>query len=65
MESVKKAHKRFRNYPVLLTECRSEASEYAACVLNSGGIKYQECAKEFTNFKNCIQKAAVKHKTKL
>lgn len=65
MESVKKASNRFRKYPLLLADCKKEATAYANCVVNSDNIKFNECAKQFSSFKKCLQNAAMKNKMKL
>lgn len=65
MESVKKAHNRFRNYPVLLGKCTEPAKVYAACVTRDLNVKQSICEKEFTEFKKCLMKAAKHMKTKL
>lgn len=65
MESVHKAKKRLRNYPILLGKCTESATVYAACVTRDLNIQHKTCEKEFLSFKKCLQKAALEMKTKL
>ncbi|XP_037916242.1 uncharacterized protein LOC119654773 [Hermetia illucens] len=65
MESVKKAHQRFRNYPIILGKCSKAASTYAICVTRDFNVKQSTCEKEFLEFRNCLQQAAKKMNTKL
>lgn len=65
MESVRKAHQRMRNYPILLGKCAESAKVYAACVSRDLDIKHLACDKEFQLFKKCLQQAAKDMKTKI
>ncbi|XP_055904230.1 uncharacterized protein LOC129940032 [Eupeodes corollae] len=65
MESVRKAHQRMRNYPILLAKCAESATVYADCVARDLNIKHHTCDKEFQLFKNCLQKAAKDMKTRI
>nr|XP_022910856.1 NADH dehydrogenase [ubiquinone] 1 alpha subcomplex assembly factor 8 [Onthophagus taurus] len=65
MESVQKARHRFRQYPFILAGCKTEAGNYAKCVLKKSSIEMNDCATEFKLFKNCLQKSAAKLKTKI
>lgn len=65
MDSVRKAHKRMHNYPILLGKCAQSATAYAACVSRDLNIKHLACDKEFELFKKCIQQAAKDMKTKI
>ncbi|XP_023024241.1 uncharacterized protein isoform X2 [Leptinotarsa decemlineata] len=58
MESVNKARQRYRQYPVILAKCSSEASKYATCVLKTDNIRMNDCSEEFVRFKSCLQKTA-------
>lgn len=60
MESVKKAHNRFRNYPRLLTSCTREAKLYARCVALKDNVLKGDCEKEFRLFKKCLVEASKK-----
>lgn len=65
MESVTKAKKRFRQYPLILAKCKSEASNYAKCVLKRDNVGLNDCDAEFKLFRSCLQKTAATMKTKL
>ncbi|XP_037950220.1 uncharacterized protein LOC119681180 [Teleopsis dalmanni] len=65
MESVQKAHKRLRNYPVLLAKCANTAATYAACVTRELNVEKNVCEKEFQEFKKCLQKVAKEGKMRL
>lgn len=65
MESVRKANQRLKNYPILLGKCAASASVYAKCVTADFNVKQGACEKEFTGFKECLQRAAKDMKTKL
>lgn len=65
MESVKKAHQRMRNYPVLLAKCSVAAAAYAACVTTDLNVSHKLCDQEFQQFTQCLRKAASDMKTKL
>lgn len=65
MESVKKARDRFKNYPIVLAKCRTEASNYAKCVLKKDSVNIDDCASEFQQFRACLQKCAIEMKTRL
>lgn len=65
MESVTKAKNRFRQYPVILAKCSTEASKYAKCVLKRGSVELNDCSEEFRLFKNCLQKSAANLKTRI
>lgn len=58
MESVKKAKDRFKQYPLVLGKCKTEASKYAKCVLSKDSVSLNDCNEEFKMFKNCLQKTA-------
>lgn len=65
MDSVTKARRRFRQYPVILAKCSKEASNYAKCVLKQDNIALNDCNQEFQQFKTCLKSSAAKLKTKL
>ncbi|XP_028174560.1 uncharacterized protein LOC135084508 [Ostrinia nubilalis] len=66
MESVSKARERFAKYPVIFAKCAKQATLYATCVLHKeDGLKKDDCAKEFQEFKGCLQSAAKNLKTKI
>ncbi|XP_053671475.1 uncharacterized protein LOC128721722 [Anopheles nili] len=65
MESVKRANQRLRSYPLLIAQCSVAAAAYAACVTTDLNVAHRTCDKEFHNFKECMQKAAIERKTKL
>lgn len=65
MESVTRAKNRFKQYPLILSKCKAEASNYAKCVLKKGSVELNDCTEEFRSFKNCLQKAAANLKTRL
>lgn len=65
MESVKKAHQRLRNYPVLLAKCSVAAAAYAACVTTDLNVAHKSCDSEFRQFQQCLKKAASDMKTRL
>lgn len=65
MESVRKAKDRFKQYPMLLAKCKSEANNYAKCVLKRDTVNQNDCLEEFKLFKNCLQKTATNLKTRI
>lgn len=65
MEAVQKAKQRYRQYPLLLAKCGKEATQYATCVLKRDNVALDDCKKEFTDFRGCLQKAANSLKTKI
>lgn len=65
MDSVKKAKNRFRQYPLILSKCRNEASNYAKCVLSKDSVNINDCEREFGVFKECLQKTARSLRTKI
>lgn len=65
MEVVKKARLRFRHYPNLLAECRSEGSVYASCIAQESQMRMGSCQAEFEKLKRCLVKAAAKSGTRM
>lgn len=65
MESVRKANQRLKQYPIILGKCSKSAAVYAACVTRDLNVSHRVCDKEFSEFKNCLQKVAQEMKTKL
>lgn len=65
MESVTKANKRLKNYPILIGKCASTATIYAKCVTRDLNVAHKACDKEFQDFKNCLINEAKKMNTKL
>lgn len=65
MESVRKAHQRMRNYPILLAKCAESSTVYAACVSRDFNVKHLTCDKEFQLFQKCLQQAAKEMKTRI
>lgn len=65
MESVKRAQNRFRQYPMILGKCKNEATLYAKCVLKKDNVIMNDCVNEFSQFKNCLQRAALELKTRI
>ncbi|XP_011863358.1 PREDICTED: uncharacterized protein LOC105559572 [Vollenhovia emeryi] len=65
MEAVRKAKKRLRKYPMLLTQCQESASRYASCVLAKSNLEKNACAAEFNELKKCLVKAAASSNTRL
>ncbi|KAJ0170502.1 hypothetical protein K1T71_013876 [Dendrolimus kikuchii] len=66
MEAVKRAKERFAKYPVVFAKCSKQASLYAQCVLiKEDSVKKDDCAKEFQEFRSCLQSAAKDMKTRL
>ncbi|XP_053620901.1 uncharacterized protein LOC128681199 [Plodia interpunctella] len=66
MESVAKAKERLAKYPVLFAKCSQQATLYARCVLfKEDKLKKSDCAKEFHEFKTCLQSAAKDLKTRI
>lgn len=65
MESVRKANQRLKQYPLLLGKCSESGAVYAACVTRDLNVSHRACEKEFSDFKKCLQKAAMEMKTKL
>lgn len=65
MESVKKAKNRFRQYPLILSNCKNEATVYAKCVLKKDNVNINDCANEFKLFRSCLQKSAAQLKTRI
>lgn len=60
-----KAKRRFRQYPLILSKCKNEASNYAKCVLKKDSVGHNDCQGEFELFKNCLQKSAAGLKTRI
>lgn len=50
---------------MLLGKCSESAAVYAACVTRDLNVSHRACDKEFSDFKQCLQKAAQQMKTKL
>ncbi|KAH0955400.1 hypothetical protein HN011_006338 [Eciton burchellii] len=65
METVKKAKKRLRQYPILIARCHESASIYAACVLAKSDLKKNACATEFNELRKCLIKTAAISNTRL
>ncbi|XP_059045748.1 uncharacterized protein LOC131841445 [Achroia grisella] len=66
MESVAKARERFAKYPLLFAKCSKQGTLYARCVLlKEDSVKKDDCAKEFQEFKCCLQSAAKDLKTRI
>lgn len=52
---------RLLRYPVAVSKCSIQASAYAKCVVdNSDNLKKDNCLKQFTEFKACVQNALQK-----
>ncbi len=61
MDPVRRARARLSQYPTWIAECSAEATIYAKCVINvMGGVKKDQCAEEFRQFKHCFRRAAGK-----
>lgn len=65
MESVKKAKYRFQQFPVIMAKCKTEASNYAKCVLKKDSVNLNDCSEEFNLYWSCLKKTAASMKTKL
>ncbi|XP_072933909.1 uncharacterized protein [Epargyreus clarus] len=66
MDSVSKARERFAKYPIIFAKCSKQGAFYARCVLlKEDSVKKDECAKEFQEFKTCLQAAAKDLKTRI
>ncbi|XP_013197804.1 uncharacterized protein LOC106140718 [Amyelois transitella] len=66
MDSVAKARDRLAKYPVVFAKCSKQATLYARCVLfKEDTLKKGDCAKEFGEFKTCLQAAAKDIKTRI
>lgn len=65
MESVKRAKDRFRQYPMILGKCKTEAGNYAKCVLKKDAVTLNDCNEEFKVFRNCLQKTAASLRTRI
>lgn len=66
MESVAKARERLAKYPLLFAKCSKQGTLYARCVLlKEDSVKKDDCAKEFQDFKSCLQFAAKDLKTRI
>ncbi|XP_026764878.1 uncharacterized protein LOC113523208 [Galleria mellonella] len=66
MESVAKARERLAKYPLLFAKCSKQGTLYARCVLlKEDSVKKDDCAKEFQDFKSCLQSAAKDLKTRI
>ncbi|XP_061725028.1 uncharacterized protein LOC133530977 [Cydia pomonella] len=66
MEAVSKARERFAKYPLIFAKCSKQSALYARCVLQlEDQVKKDSCAKEFQEFKNCLQSAAKDLKTRI
>lgn len=66
MESVSKARERLAKYPLIFAKCAKQSTLYARCVLLlEDQVKKDSCAKEFQEFKACLQSAAKDMKTRI
>ncbi|XP_045511809.1 uncharacterized protein LOC123706573 [Pieris brassicae] len=66
MEAVSKAKERFAKYPLIYSKCSKQGMLYARCVLlKEDTVKKNDCAKEFQEFKTCLQNAAKTLKTRI
>lgn len=66
MESVAKARDRLAKYPLLYAKCSKQGALYAHCVLiKESSVKKDDCAKEFADFKRCLQSAAKDSKIRI
>ena len=52
-------------YPVLLKSCHESALAYATCVLKKVNLDRNNCQLEFSNFKACLIKNAMKRSKKI
>lgn len=55
------ARKRLTAIAKNVATCSTQASQYAACVINQNDLKKDSCLKEFLALKDCVQKAALKN----
>ncbi|XP_063543529.1 uncharacterized protein LOC134751906 [Cydia strobilella] len=66
MEAVSKARERLAKYPLIFAKCSKQSALYARCVLQlDDQVKKDSCAKEFQEFKACLQSAAKDLKTRI
>lgn len=64
--SLQSARKRLQTFPRLVQSCSGEAAVYAKCVVQKHeDISPHACEKEFLLFKECLEKAARKLKTRI
>lgn len=64
--SLQSARNRLKSFPTLAASCSKEGTLYAMCVTRKHEmIDHMSCQEEFQKFRQCLQNAASKLKTRI